>query len=136
MSKETKTAPAADRKAVITKNPDSVVFAEAPFYNLANIRKGALSLIVRASSDPKKVKAIKETLTVLLKFLEVRAKHAEKVRAADIKAAEARDADRAVAAAQAREADARALVRDAEANKTRGEAQLKALGAEGYTEDK
>ena len=74
--------------AKITKNADSVTFAEAPFYTLANIRKLALALIVKSSKDPKKVAAIAETLEVLKEFLDVRAKHAAEQRAVDVAAAE------------------------------------------------
>jgi len=125
MTKETKEAEA--RASVITKNPDTLVFAEAPFYNLANIRRNMVSLIVRASSDPAKVKAIQETLTVLQEFLKIRADHGAAVRAASI-AAEAKAVEaRAKAAAEAREADAKSLLKHGEEQVKRAKGILSAL---------
>jgi len=126
MAKE-KEPKVAARKAVISKNPDELVFAKAPFYNLANVRTAAKSLIVRSSSDPAKVEAIRETLEVLLEFLDVRAKHGEEVRKASIEAEKAADAARAKAAAEAREADAKSLLKHGEEQVKRAEAILKAL---------
>lgn len=128
MAKETK---AAAKAPVITKNADTVRFEHAPFYNLANVRKDTLSLIVRASSDPKKVEAIAETLDTLSKFLKVRAEHAAEVRAADIAAAKAEDAAKAEAAAKHRESDARGLLKSGQEQVARAEAILADLrGAE------
>lgn len=123
-SKETRVTA---RKAVITKNPDDLVFAEAPFYNLANVRTAAKSLIVRSSSDPAKVAAIRETLMVLLKFLDVRAKHGAEVRAASIAAEKAVDEARNKAAAEARESDARSLLKHGEAQVKKAKGILAAL---------
>jgi len=121
MTKETKEAEA--RASVITKNPDTLVFAEAPFYNLANIRRNMVSLIVRASSDPAK----QETLTVLQEFLKIRADHGAAVRAASI-AAEAKAVEaRAKAAAEAREADAKSLLKHGEEQVKRAKGILSAL---------
>jgi 4-hydroxyphenylpyruvate dioxygenase-like putative hemolysin len=102
MAKANKTP--AVRTSLVTKNPDSVKFAEAPFYNLANVRQATKQLIVRSSQDPKKVAAILETLEVLTEFLTVRAKHGVEVRAATVAANDA-----AAAAAQAKH-DGAALV--------------------------
>lgn len=124
---EVEETPAAERKVVITKNPDSVVFAAAPFYNLANVRKAALSLITRASSDPAKVDAIKETLEALLAFLEVRAEHAAEVREAEVKAQEAALAAKAKAQAEWAEKDAKNLLKDGKAQVKRAEGILAKL---------
>lgn len=123
-SKETKVTA---RKAVVSKNPDELVFAEAPFYNLANVRTAAKSLIVRSSSDPAKVDAVRETLEVLLEFLNVRAKHGAEVRAASIAAEKAADESRAKAAAEAKEADAAALLKHGEEQVKRATGILNAL---------
>ena len=102
------------RVAVITKNPDSVKFAHAPVYNLANLRKEALALIVKASNDPKKVAAIEETLECLKEFLDVRAEHAADVRTKAVAAEKARRESEAVAAAQAKVQDAKNNLKAAE----------------------
>lgn len=107
----------APKQAVITKNADTVVFAASPFYNMSNVRKGAINLIVRSSSDPKKVDAIRETLETLLRFLEVRAEHGEKVRAADV-AAEAVATERRNRAAEDKQV-AKAEEEIAKATKTK-----------------
>ena len=82
----------------VTKDVASVAFKLAPFYTLAGIRRDALSLITRSASDPKKVEAIAETLTVLMDFLAVRAKHGADVRKAQIASAKA-DAEAKLASA-------------------------------------
>lgn len=107
----------AKRKATVSRNPDEVKFVHAPFYNMSNVRKDALSLIVRSSSDPAKVEAIAETLEVLAGVLKLRAKHAAKVRAADIAAAEK-------AAYEATEEAARHELRTAERGIEDAEAEL------------
>lgn len=94
MAKETKETVAPARKAVVSRNVNEVTFVHAPFYNLANIRKEALKLIVRTQGDESKVEAIRETLQVLGEVLEVRAAHAAKVRAADVAAARKADEKR------------------------------------------
>lgn len=113
--------------AKLTKNVESIRYEHAPFYNLANVRKDLTSLIVRASSDEKKVEAIAETLSVMTAFLKVRAKHAAEVRAANIEAAAREEEARAKAAAEYRKADAVALLRDGEAAVERAKGLLKAL---------
>lgn len=115
------------RVANISKNAGEVTFVHAPFYNLANVRKAALSLITRASNDPAKVAAIKETLEVLLKVLKVRAKHGAEMRKKSIAAEKANDEARAKAAAEAREHNAKQGLKDAEKQVSHFSKILKAL---------
>lgn len=128
MAKETK-APAA-RKAKVSKNPDELVFEYMPFYNMANVRKAAISLIVRSSSDPAKVDAIRETLKTLLAFLDARASHAAEVRASDVAAAEAAAAEAVRVAAEHKERDAVKGLADAQSAVEHFGGILKALRGE------
>ena len=100
--------------AHVTKNADSIKFAKAPVYNLANVRRDMVNLIVKASNDPKKVEAIAETIAVLKEFLDVRAEHAAEVRTAAVAAAKSAEEAKAVAAAQARVVDAKHNLKAAE----------------------
>ena len=102
-----------ETKKVVTKNPNEVIFAHAPVYNLQTIRKLALALIVKAGQDPKKVAVIEETLQVLSEFLAVRAKAGSEAREAAIASAEALAAAKAEAAAKHRLADAQGSLADA-----------------------
>ncbi len=111
MAKKTETK----KVAHVTKNADSVKFAQAPVYNLATIRRDMINLVVKASNDPKKVDAVAETLEVLKEFLDARAKHAAEVRTATVAAEKARKEAEAVAAAQARVKDAQHNLKAAEA---------------------
>jgi len=108
--------------AHVTKNADSIKFAKAPVYNLANVRRDMVNLIVKASNDPKKVEAIAETIAVLKEFLDVRAEHAAEVRTAAVAAAKSAEEAKAVAAA--RVVDAKHNLKAAEAGAAKWSAVL------------
>lgn len=115
------------RKALITKNSDTLRFKFPPFYNLATIRKNLITLVTRTAGDEKKYLSIKETLETALEFLEVRHAHAVKVRAKEVKA---KQAERDAAAKAAAEHDlnvAQSHVRDADAAKSKWSEVVDAL---------
>lgn len=114
----------------LTKCVTSVSYEHAPFYNLANIRKETLTLITRASSDPKKVEAIAETLAVMQDFLAVRAKHGADTRKAQIASDKAaHEAQRAAAAMHIR-SDAEQTLKSGKATVASATAILKDLDKE------
>lgn len=113
----------------VTKNADSIVFAEAPFYTLAAVRRMAINLIVKVANDPKKVKAVAETLEVLKEFLDARSKHGADVRAKAVEAQEAQKLSLTKAAAEATIRDVEVNLRDSEAAVSKWQAAKDALFA-------
>jgi hypothetical protein len=114
----------------ITKHAASLVFAKAPFYNLANIRKDLTSLIVRAAEDEKKCEAIAETIDVLREFLEVRHEAGVVQRAANVAAEQARVDALTTAAASARKSDAEAALAAGEGSVATAKRILKGIAAD------
>ena len=114
----------------VTKNPNSVRFERAPFYNLSTIRKGLLTIITRTAGDPAKVEAIRETLNVALAFLAVRSEYETASRAARVASDEAHAAAAAKAAAEHDINEAQGNLRDSKAGVSKWAKVLKELAGE------
>lgn len=61
-------------------NPKSVVFPRLYFNSIRSVQRLGLQVITAVNGDEKRYKAVKETLTALLEFNEVRYKDDKKLR--------------------------------------------------------